>query len=382
MSRTSTLIVASLGVLLFALVVNRGLRRANAPTASAGPALPGGVEVASSVVSKPRGTDKVRREAWSRAKGSADAGGAEPEPPPALLDWVDRMLKNQMSSPLTKEDLDHWFASGRTNAGDLLAARQAGEDARYLTNALEQFPNDPRVLIAATIFKDGPDAHRERLERLKTAAPDNPLADYLGAWNEFNAGNPDKALENLAAAAKKPRFDDYSVDAMQTTEELYLDAGKSPAEAKALVTATTPLPHLAQLKKLSQHIAELQGQYVAAGDNESAVRLARMGVQLGNHLTEGGGSQTLIGELVGIAIHKGVLKSLPPEANHDFLQGDVSAFLAGIEERRAAVRENMPNFEAWARNATEADILSYYDRLQVEGESAAMKWLREQTKKP
>ena len=382
MSRRSILIVAGLAVLLVALVVNRGPRRADAPTASGGPAVPGGVEVASSAGGESRGADKVRTEAWRRAKGSTDAAGAEPEPPRALLGWVDQMLKNQMSSPVTKEALDRWFESGHTNAGDFLAARQVGENAQYLTNALERFPNDPRVLMAATAWKDGPDAHRERLARFKAAAPDNALADYLSAWNEFQAGNPEKALADLAAATQKKGFDDYTKDAMQTAEELLLGAGRSPAEAKTLGTSTTLLPHLAQLKKLSQNVAELQGQYLAAGDQESAVRLAQMGVQLGNHLTEGGGSHTLIGELVGIAIQKAVVTSLPPDSTYDFLQGDPTTYQSRLTERRAAFRENMPNFEAWVRNATEADILQYFDRYQTEGESSAMKWLREQTKGP
>jgi hypothetical protein len=40
------------------------------------------------------------------------------------------------------------------------------------------------------------------------------------------------------------------------------------------------------------------------------------------------------------------------------------------------------SLEAWIRNANEADILQYFDRYRAEGESAAMKWLREQTKAP
>ncbi len=382
MSRTPFFIVAGLAVLLFAWVVNRGPGPAGAPTSVAGPDAPTGVDGTQPSASGGSPQEKMSRDAWRRAKGSSAEGGADPEPPPALLDWVNRMLNNPMPSPVTKEDLDHWFASGRTNASDLLAARQVGEDALYLTNALERFPNDPRVLMAATVWKDGPDAHRERLARFKAAAPDNALADYLSAWNEFQAGNPEKALADLAAATQKKGFDDYTKDAMQTAEELLLSAGRSPAEAKAVGSTTALLPHLSHLKKLSQNIAELQGQYIAAGDQESALRLARMGIQLGNHLTEGGGSQTLIGELVGIAVQKAVVTSLPGDATYDFLQGDPATYQSRLTERRAALRENTPNLEAWIRNANEEDILQYFNRYQSEGEGAAMKWLQEQTKEP
>jgi hypothetical protein len=382
MSRTPYFIVAGLAVLLFAWVVNRGPGTADAPSSVAGPDAPTGVDGTPSSASGGSPQAKMAREAWRRAKGSFAVAGAEPEPPPALLDWVDRMLNNQASSPVTQEDVDRWFESGHTNAGDLLAARQVGEDARYLTNALERFPNDPRVLIATTVWKDGPDAHRERLARFKAAAPDNALADYLSAWNEFQAGNPEKALADLAAATQKKGFDDYTKDAMQTAEDLLLSAGRSPAEAKAVGATTTHLPHLSHLRKLSQNIAELQGQYIAAGDQESAVRLARMGIHLGNQLTEGGGSQTMIGELVGIAVQKAVVTSLPGDATYDFLQGEPATYQSRLMERRAALREGTPNLATWIRTANEADILQYFDRYRAEGESAAMKWLREQAKAP
>jgi hypothetical protein len=134
--------------------------------------------------------------------------GSEPEPPARVgrlalraqspdttasntpsatpTNWLQRLLgENGEGSELPPEVFEQWLASGRTNAADLLAARQAGGGVDYLRRALTNFPNDPRVLFAASALDDGPEARRERLDRFKAAAPDNALADYLSARDHF-----------------------------------------------------------------------------------------------------------------------------------------------------------------------------------------------------
>ena len=272
--------------------------------------------------------------------------------------------------------IDRWLASGHTNAEDLLAARQAGGGTEFLRLALTNFPSDPRVLVASMALNDGPEANRERLDRFKAAAPDNAMADYLSARDHLKNGRPDAAVADLLAASGKSSFNDYVVDAMQNAEELYLQSGKSPVEAKALGTSTALLPALAQFKGLAQDMAALQRQYLAAGDTASAENLARMGIQLGQHLVEGEGSKTLIGQLVGAAIERIVLNPLDPAKTYDFLQGTVTDRTAILDAQRAEIRESSQSVDQWMRNASETDLISYFDRFKLYGESAALKWLR------
>jgi hypothetical protein len=278
---------------------------------------------------------------------------------------------------LPQEVIDRWLASGRTNAEDLLAARQAGGGSELLRMALTNFPNDPRVLFAASALDDGPEARRARLDRFKAAAPDNALADYLSAREHFKNGQPEQAQADLLAASGKSGFQDYVRDSIQNAEELYLQSGKSPAEAKALAATTALLPHLAQLKGLAQEMATLQRQYLGAGDAASAEHLAQVGLQLGQHLGTGEAANTLISQLVGIAVERIVLNPLDPERNYEFLGGSVREHISQLDARRAAVKQDTQLFDTWMRNATDADFISYFDRFKIYGESSAMAWIRQ-----
>ncbi|MBC8002733.1 MAG: hypothetical protein H7X97_09105 [Opitutaceae bacterium] len=301
--------------------------------------------------------------------------------PAATNNWLLRLMSDDAATELPRETIDRWLASGHTNAEDLLAARQAGGGAEFLRMALTNFPNDPRVLMAAVALDDGPEATRERLDRFKSAAPENSLADYLSARDHLKNGRPDQAVADLLAANGKTGFNDYTLDAMQNTEDLYLQSGKSPAEAKMLGVSTALLPHLAQFKGLAQDMAVLQRQYLAAGDTASAENLARMGMQLGEQLVAGGGSKTLISQLVGAAIERIVINPLDPAKTYDFLQGSPSERIAQLNASRAEVRQSTQFLDQWMRNASDADLISYADRFKLYGETATLKWLQSRQKR-
>ena len=184
-------------------------------------------------------------------------------------------------------------------------------------------------------------------------------------------------MADLLAGSRKTGFQDYTLDATQNAEELYLQAGKFPAEAKALGASTTELPHLVPLKGLAKDMAALEGQYLAAGDAASAEHLAQMGLQLGQRLQTGEGASSLINQLVGIAVDRLVLGPLDAEKNYDFLGGSVREHMAQLGARRAVLREDNQNLNQWMMNASEADIISYFDRVKIYGDPSALAWLRQ-----
>lgn len=303
---------------------------------------------------------------------------ASNSPSGSATNWLQRLLGDDGEGlRLPREVIDRWLASGRTNAEELLAARQAGGGVEFLRTALTNFPNDPRVLFASCALDDGPEARRERLDRFKASAPDNALADYLSAREHLKNGQPEQALADLLAASGKTGIQDYTLDAIQNAEDLYLQSGKSPAEAKALASTSVLLPHLAQLKGLAQEMAGLQRQYLAAGDTASAENLAALGLQLGQRLGTGEASHTLISQLVGMAVERIVLNPLDAERYYDFLGGSTREHIDQLNARRAAVKQDTQLFDAWSRQATEADIVSYFDRFKIYGETAAMAWIRQ-----
>jgi tetratricopeptide (TPR) repeat protein len=316
----------------------------------------------------------------SPGAGVAGAGTATTEVP---KDWRSRLFDAvEDPVPLTKEEIDHWLATQGTNAASLLALRQAGAGTNYLQEALAQFPDDPRVLFQALALKDSPEARQDRLERFKAAAPDNALPEFLSAREHFRGGQPEEALKDLAAALQKPHFQDYTREAVETTEQLYLSAGRSEAEAKALAMSSALLPQLAQLKSLAQEMATLQQQYTAAGDPESAATLARYGMVLGQHLTSGEGSRSIIGQLVGISIEQILMRQLPQDQPYGFLAGTAAERLASIAARKAEFREGTQQFEPFIRTASEEDIVRYFDRVKTEGEHAANRWMIGQLRGP
>jgi hypothetical protein len=304
-----------------------------------------------------------------------------PEPPPAK--GMDRtnifaaLFDANDEVPLIPEEVvNRWLAAGRTNAADLLAIRQVNGDRKFLLQALTNFPGDPRVLVAATMLKDDPEAARARLDQLKRSAPNNPLADYLSARDHLKHGRTEAALADLAAAAGKSGFDDYALDANLGAEELYLAAGYSPGEAKAYGTANTLYPHLAPLKGLAQKLSELEAQQVATGDMEAAARLAEHGVQLARKLTESGGGKPLITDLTAMSIVGLALKPLPQDQRFDFLQGTPADILEQQRQTRATLTENSNYFPAFMRGAKESEVVVYFDRWKLYGEAEALRWMR------
>ncbi len=298
--------------------------------------------------------------------------------------WRRLLDENAEPEPLPREIIVRWLQLNGTNATSLLAARQAGGGREFLLQALTNFPNDPRVLFAALSFSkvDPPEVVRERLERFKQAAPDSALPNYLSARQQLQAGNPEEALKELTAAAQKNGFQDYVVDAIQNTEELYLAAGKSPVEAKIQGGGSALLPHLAELKDLAKDMAVMQQKFLAAGDSTSAEHLAQYGLQLSQHLTSGEGSGMIIDQLVGLAVARLVLSPLEAETSYHFLPNTPGEQLAEIENQKKASHAATAATENALKASSDLDVANYFERIKIYGERAAMEWLIQRQPKP
>lgn len=306
-------------------------------------------------------------------EGSASGAASHPDP---LVPWVKQLFSTEGLTSVAREELESWLEAGHTNAADLLAARQLGGGKEFLLRALQEFPNDPAVLLASISLDDDPASQRERLDRLKHAAPSNALANYLAAREAFKAGDPERAVAELMAASGKSQFEDYTRTSWSAAESLLRDLGRSDAEAAALGGSSVLLPHLAEMKAVATELAELQKAAAAAGDAARVEQLAELGWRLGQQLTEGPGSQHLIGELVGLTLQQITLRSLDDGATLPFLNEEVGATRTEINDRRAALRQVGPEFETWMQRASEPEILQYYQILRAQGESRALQWLR------
>ena len=223
-----------------------------------------------------------------------------------------RMLKGLEPQKITVEQVATYLAANHRTAASLLGAFQATGDTNLLQEAKEKHGNNPAVAYTAFYKTQNPEERRQWLEALKRASPENGLANYLSAAEYLKAGKKDEALSELEAAHLKPQLEDYKLERIQATEEAYLAAGVSAAEAKTTATMFLELPQLAMLKGLTQQLVELSTSYRQSGDAASADAALQLGVELGQRLNTG--QNTVIEDLVGMAVLKLTLSQMDPAA--------------------------------------------------------------------
>jgi hypothetical protein len=304
------------------------------------------------------------------APASAEPPAEDVKPPSIIA----RLLNGGEPPRLTPEQLESYLAENRRTAASLLAAFRATGDANLLREAMEKYPTDPQVAFAAAFQKESsPEDRRRWLETFKQSAPGNALANYLLAAHLFKSGQADEAVRELFAAAGKPQFQDYSSEFVQSDEEVWRSSGYSVAESKTLASMLLVLPHLGQLKGLTQDMVSLADSYRAAGDDASAQAALRLGVNLGERL-DGSPGQALITQLVGIAIQGIALRGMDPSGT-DGSGRIVQERLDDLARERAAIRGLAAGFDEMQHRVSEQDWISYKDRWRSFGEMEALRWL-------
>lgn len=225
---------------------------------------------------------------------------SEPSPPAAQT----RLRPDGRIPRLTAAELQPYLDANRRNAESLLAAYRTSGEFAFLQEAIEKFPEDPGVAFEAA-FRPQVSGLQRRvlLEALKRATPDNPLGNYLSALDYFEAGQPDLAVQELVAAAERPRFDDFTLQRVKAGEEAYRASGYSTADAKTGAMWNLDLPHLGELRNLAQLTVEPVKSYRHAGDEPSAQAALEIVFGLGAQMDGGSASRwPLITALTGVAV--------------------------------------------------------------------------------
>ncbi|HZL13415.1 MAG TPA: hypothetical protein VFC85_04670, partial [Verrucomicrobiae bacterium] len=202
------------------------------------------------------------------------------------------------------------------------------------------------------------------------------------AQDYFKNGNSDAAIQELQAATGKSQFDSFQTESRLDEEDLYLSSGKSPLEASteslsAMVEEDGP--ELGTLKQLAIGMGDLEKQYLATGDANSAANLAQTGMMLGNQLESGDGGKYLVNQLVSMAIEANSLRQLDPNTSYDFLDGQTPAqVLQQLKDQKASNRELLGNFSTAYSLLTPDEMTSYVERSKIYGEIPAMQWVIQQ----
>jgi RNA polymerase sigma factor (sigma-70 family) len=279
------------------------------------------------------------------------------------------------SKVLTPEQIAAYLQANHTNAATLLAAYRTGHDIVLLREAMEKYPTDPKVAFEAT-FATGlsPEERRAWLSTFEQVAPDNALPYYLSAQNDFKAGQSDKALQELAAAAGKPA-DGYTIDRMVEDEEAYLAGGYTPAEAKEIAQGDLLLQQLAPMKQLGQSLVSLANAYNQSGDSASAQAALQMAINLGQNINETPGDPTLITQLVGAAVENMALTNMDPSSPYGNNGQTVQDQLNQIAQNREAVKQLVQQANALFPTLSDQDWMTYDARKALFGDVSALQWL-------
>lgn len=311
------------------------------------------------------------------AKPSPAELAADSQP---TTNWFARLLK-EGPPKLTAEQVNPYLQKNYRSAESLIAAFKVTGDRAFLREAMEKDPNNPRVNLAAFFGLEPYDntkaaslERRRWLDALVQSAPDNSLANYLSAFDDFKAGRSDQAVEQLVAASQKTKFEEYSLDFIQNAEEAYRAAGWSVADAKKVATFMLELPHLAEMRQTALKLIELAGLYRQADDDASAQAALNIGLGMGERLTESG-RLSLIHELVGNAIQRKILEAMDPASPYGDNRQTVKNYLDALNQRRDAVVGLGQQLTDILPTLSEPDLINFVERMKVLGEDAAARWL-------
>ena len=330
--------------------------------------------------------EKERDEALNRlaepSMGSASRLSAPPSPVAAQpdasptresLQSTNLFARFKEGAPeLTTEQVEAYLKANGRKASSLLAAYRTSRDGALLKEAMENYPNDPQVAFEAVFAKGlSSEQRRQWLNAFEQNAPDNALANYLSPRDYLKAGQTAQAMQDLAAAASKPRFEDYTLSRRQDDEEAYLAAGYSTAEAKMFGSGQLLLPQLAELKQLGLQMVDLSKTYRQAGDESSAQAVLQTAVNLGQGYSAG---DCAISHLVGIAIQRIALSAMDPNSPYGDSGHTVQEQFDQLTQQKTATSSLFKENESLLETMSEQDWISYLDRDKSFGEEAAMRW--------
>jgi hypothetical protein len=284
------------------------------------------------------------------------------------------------------QKVEEWLALHHRSAASLLAAFHVLGDTNYLQEAATNFPNHAQVewtILARNAF---PGDRGRWLDLFKASSPSNSLANYLSAQAQFQNGQPEAAVKDLVAATGKPELENYTLESQLDAEELCQFLGKSSLESTETALAGAmgdTLAELATLKQLASQMSDLQKHELNVGDNTSAKNLAQMGTFLGGKLNNGANGNYIINQLVGMAVESMTLAQLDPNTGCDFLAGETPGQkLQELRQQKSMLSELNKSFEAIAPGLTDAEQVSFQERVKIYGEVGAMRWLLQQHGNP
>jgi hypothetical protein len=275
---------------------------------------------------------------------------------------------------LTAEQIEHYVESRGRDALSLIVASMLGEGGdKWLDEAAERFPNDPRVAAALLIKRGGRPEAGEWIARLKELDPGNSLGYLLAAKSALDGRDINGAMKELSALDSK-RMNDFRETWQSGITDAYHSAGYQGMEAEWLGMAQTPVMS-GEVMKLSAGIAEATVAAKERGDRATAEALGRSGMKAAALVNGRGDRDLLINQLISVSMERKLLNQLHA---FDFIPGDerlVVDRLSEMDKRIARIKSVIQSHTELLPTMTESELSQFTRRVQVEGELKAMEWL-------
>lgn len=299
-----------------------------------------------------------------------------PSPLPASNTPTNVYARLKGESPkLTHDQAETYLNTNGRTAANLLAAYRTSGDPALLKEAMQKYPNDPRVDFEAILNGNlSPDEQRQWLNSFEASAPDNALANYLSALNYFNAGQIDQGVQEMTAASNKP-FQDYTLDRIEDDEEAYLGAGYPELDSEAIASEQLLLPQLAQMKQLGLDMLQLGQTYSQAGDPASAQSAFKMAANLGQSYADSSPGEPEVSQLVGMYIEQKALQAMSPDAAYGYDGQTVQDYLNQLTQEKATLTQLNQQANPYLASLSDQDLFVYKNRWIMFGEQNALQWV-------
>ncbi len=216
------------------------------------------------------------------------------------------------------------------------------------------------------------------IERLKAAAPNNPLPWIYSAAELLKSGPSEEALAELRAGLERPAFYTYASEQMDAAKLLWEEKGFHPDIAGLLGAAGIPIYPATPADQTVRMLMVLHKTASESGDTQRADAALKSAYEMGRLFDSPESSRFLIGQLIGFAFESNALKALPEGTRPDWLAMDPAVRIAEIDQRKKIVAEAPGMIAALIQRRDSSSYSEYFRRLRFESEWEALEWLRAQ----
>jgi hypothetical protein len=280
---------------------------------------------------------------------------------------------------LTPEQLGmiaEWARREDARATDWIAwAKYDTEHAdAILAEALTRFGDQPALLLAAALSNNDDSSPKTDLyERLKAAAPDNPLGFLLSAA-ATDTRDTSRFLAELSEALKRPNFYAWQSEAWDSRNAALQVIGIRGSVATLLSAFSGSFTEYFRFSTIRKRLENTIRNEATSVDEADGARSTLQ--QFAELLNTPQVNSSLIGSLIRQSIARRAIQDLPKEARPAWLGRSVGEALSAMEAESAEVREVQAEAEGLMQLRTDEIPPEYLRALRQEGERAALRWLK------